>query len=127
MSRVLAITLIASLGSGSVAFAGESLVQSAARLAQEAGRAQGVANTATVTEGSSVVALRTATWVNQVDAGSTGAFLGQGQPVLAKSGLKKRTKAMIYLALGVGFAATAYTIDHHVVNVTPSSLGTRQD
>jgi hypothetical protein len=34
---------------------------------------------------------------------------------------------MIYLAAGVGLAATAWTIDHKVVDVTPSSLGTRKD
>jgi hypothetical protein len=34
---------------------------------------------------------------------------------------------MIYLAAGVGLAGAAWTIDHHVVDVTPSSLGTRKD
>ena len=41
--------------------------------------------------------------------------------------MRKRTKMMIAIGLGVGFAAGAYTIDHHVLDVTPSSLGTRQD
>ncbi len=101
MRRLLVLTLIASLGSGSAAFAGESLVQSATRIVQEATRAK------------------------PISAGSTEAL--QGQPVLAKSGMKKRTKIMIYLAAGVGFAATAYVIDQKVLNVTPSSLGTRKD
>ena len=34
---------------------------------------------------------------------------------------------MIYIGLAVGFAASAWVIDHHVLDVTPSSLGTRQD
>ena len=51
----------------------------------------------------------------------------QEQPILSKSGMKKSKKMMIYLAAGVGLAATAWTIDHKVVDVTPSSLGTRKD
>jgi hypothetical protein len=47
----------------------------------------------------------------------------QEQPILSNSGMKKSTKVMIYLAAGVGLAATAWTIDHKVVDVTPSSLG----
>jgi hypothetical protein len=41
--------------------------------------------------------------------------------------MSKRMKAIIWLAAGVGFAATAYTIDHKVQDNTPSSLGTRKD
>ena len=37
---------------------------------------------------------------------------GQEQPMLSKSGMKKSKKTMIYLAAGVGLAATAWTIDH---------------
>ena len=32
-----------------------------------------------------------------------------------------------HIGLAVGFAASAWTIDHHVLDVTPSSLGTRKD
>jgi len=52
---------------------------------------------------------------------------GQETPALAHSGMRKRTKILIYVAAGVGFAAAAYSIDHHVSNITPSSLGTRKD
>ena len=41
--------------------------------------------------------------------------------------MSRGKKALIYIGLGVGFAAGAYTIDHHVLNVTPSSLGKRLD
>jgi len=41
--------------------------------------------------------------------------------------MSRRTKVLIWLAAGVGFAATAYTIDHKVRDDTPSSLGTRKD
>jgi hypothetical protein len=34
---------------------------------------------------------------------------------------------MIFVAAAVGFAATAYAIDHKVQDVTPSTLGTRED
>lgn len=123
MSRLLVLTLIASLGSGSAAFAGESLVQSAARIVQEAAQAPGAATNSST---SSIATSQAATWVARIGASSTEALQGQG-PVLSNSGMRKRTKIMIYLAAGVGFAATAYAIDHKVLNVTPSSLGTRKD
>jgi hypothetical protein len=39
----------------------------------------------------------------------------------------KAKKTLIYVGLAVGFAASVWAIDHHVLDVTPSSLGTRQD
>lgn len=127
MNRLVVLTLIASVGSGSLAFAGESLAQSGSRLIREA-EAQAVATgtaAATSSPASPIVASQAAAWVNRIGGVSPAAL--QGQPVLANSGLRKRTKVMIYLAAGVGFAATAYAIDHKVLNVTPSSLGTRKD
>jgi hypothetical protein len=41
--------------------------------------------------------------------------------------MKKSTKMMIYAGLAVGFVASVWAIDHHVLDITPSSLGTRQD
>jgi hypothetical protein len=41
--------------------------------------------------------------------------------------MQKRTKILIFLAAGVGFGLAAYEIDHHVLNITPSTLGTRKD
>jgi hypothetical protein len=130
MSRLLALTLIASLGSGSAAFAGESLVQSAVHLVQAA-QSRGTAitpDTAIDSSTRSIVTSQAASWVTPVRAGGAERLQqSQGQAVLSKSGMKKRTKVLIYVAAGVGFAATAYAIDHKVLNVTPSSLGTRQD
>ncbi len=125
-SRLLVLSLIASVGSGSIAFAEEGRLESGSRIVQEVGRARSLlaaANTRTI------VASQVATPVNRIDIdpARSEAREGQEQPVLSKTGIRKRTKIMIYLAVGVGFAATAYTIDHKVLNVTPSTLGTRKD
>jgi hypothetical protein len=109
----MVLVVVASFGSGSAAFAGETIMQSGSRIVQQAA---GPADRPAKVENR----------VNTLTVPSTG-FLAQEQPVLSKSGMKKRTKAMIFLGFGVGFAASAYVIDHHVVNVTPSSLGTRKD
>jgi hypothetical protein len=109
MRRVLAFALVLWLGNTSAAVAGETLLASATRFAREVARAQAPP------PATSAAAPR-----------STLAF-GQGQPALATSGMSKRTKVLIWLAAGVGFAATAYTIDHQVQDVTLSSLGTRKD
>jgi len=117
--------VVASFGSSSAAFAGETIMQSASRIVQQA--SEPADRPATVeNRASSVGASRPDGWVNRLTPPSA-ALLAQGQPGLSKSGMKKRTKAMIFLGLGVGFAASAYAIDHHVLNVTPSSLGTRKD
>jgi hypothetical protein len=123
-SRLLVLTLIASVGSGSIAFAEEGLLESGSRILQEVGRAQGPLAAASTR---TIVASQAATLVNRIDPARSEARLGQEQPVLSKTGIRKRTKIMIYVAAGVGFAATAYTIDRKVLNVTPSTLGTRKD
>ena len=123
-SRLLVLTLIASVGSGSLAFAEEGLLESGSRIVQEVGRARSLSaapNTRTI------VASQVATPVNRLGPARSEAREGQDQPVLSRTGMRKRTKIMLYLAAGVGFAATAYTIDHKVLNVTPSTLGTRKD
>jgi hypothetical protein len=122
MSRLVVITLIASLAGSSAAFAGEGLMQSASRIVLE----QTVGTTPAAPAGDRGAATKhSAKWVRGVS--SPTAQAQQGQPMLSKSGMKTRTKVMIFLAAGVGLAATAYTIDHNVVDVTPSSLGTRKD
>jgi hypothetical protein len=105
-SRLLVLTLIASLGSGSIAFAEEGLLQSGSRIVQQVVRGQEP---------------------DRIHPARAEAHAAQEQPALSKSGLSRRTKVMIYLAAGVGFAFAAYTIDHNGLNVTPSSLGTRKD
>lgn len=128
MSRLLVFTLVVTVGTSSAAFAGESLMQSASRIVQSAaaeqlGAAGSVAGTSA--RAVSVATNNQAAWASRV--GPPIAQAMQEQPILSKSGMKKSTKLMIYLAAGVGLAATAWTIDHKVVDVTPSSLGTRKD
>jgi hypothetical protein len=41
--------------------------------------------------------------------------------------MKKRTKTLIFTAVAAAFVGVAYGIDHKVTDVTPSSLGTRED
>ena len=110
MRRVIVFALVLWLGHTSAALAGETLLTSATRLAREAVRAEAPSRT------TSVAAPR-----------STLASAQLAQAGLASSGMSKRKKVLIWLAAGVGFAATAYTIDHKVQDVTPSSLGTRKD
>ncbi len=101
--RLVVLTLVGSLGSGSLAFAGEGLLQSGVRIVSKAAE-------------------------TPMARGAVGhEALAQEAPALATSRMSRRTKILIALAAGVGFAVTAYTIDHHVVDITPSSLGTRKD
>jgi hypothetical protein len=125
MNRLLVLTLIASFGSGSVAFAGEDLVQSASRLVEEAGRTRATA-TAAAGSHAPMIATQASMLLKRIDASKEARF-AQEQPVVSKSGMGKGKKTLIYLAIGVGFAASAYTIDRHDLNLTPSSLGTRKD
>jgi hypothetical protein len=126
--RLLAVTLIVSLSTSSVAFAGESLLQSASRIVQKAAQEQvaGVSSVSATSGRSAAAATNPASLASRTNSPIAQAL--QSQPAaLSKSGMKTRTKVMIYLAAGVGLAATAWTIDHKVVDVTPSSLGTRKD
>ena len=110
MRRTCAFAMVLWLVQTSAAVAGETLLASAARLAREVVRAEAPSRPA------SVAAPR-----------SSSALAQQGQPGLSSSGMSRRKKALIWLAAGVGFAATAYTIDHKVQDNTLSSLGTRKD
>jgi hypothetical protein len=120
MSRLVALTVVISLWASPLTFAGESLMQTGARLVQ-----QQVAQQA----GSMSAAIHAPTTSARTGAlnAPTGAALQESPGVLSKSGMSKRSKMMIYLAAGVGLAATAWEIDHHVLDVTPSSIGTRRD
>ena len=53
--------------------------------------------------------------------------MAQEPPALSTSGMKKRTKLLIFLGAAAGAVGTWYAIDHHVEDNTPSTLGTRQD
>jgi hypothetical protein len=120
MNRLLAFALVASIGNVSVAFAEESLLTSGTRHVQQLAVAnpEAPSSTAATLPGTAVITLgKTAAAAYQQPEGGN----------LSKSGMKKSTKALLYIGLAVGFAATVWTIDHNVLDVTPSSLGTRQD
>ena len=123
--RLVALTLVVSLGSSSAASAGESLMQSASRIIKAAAQGQSASSGPVAVEGQTV-SNAPAAGIGRTSV-PTAAVLQEGQPVVSKSGLRTRTKLLIYLAAGVGLAATAWAIDHNVVDVTPSSLGTRRD
>jgi hypothetical protein len=124
MSRLVALTVAITLGISPVTFAGEGLMESASRAVS-----QQVENTTTrpsATRARTVAvsndsARRASGWTAPTFAAQ------QGGQVLSKSGMRRRTKVMIYLAAGVGLASAAWAIDHQVLDVTPSSLGTRRD
>jgi hypothetical protein len=121
MSRLVALTIAISLSASSFTFAGEGLMQSGVRLVQ-----QQVTQDARPAPAARSVATNTSTTSAGLSA-SNSAAMQEGPAVLSKSSMSKRTKIMIYLAAGVGLAGTAWAIDHQVLDVTPSSLGTRRD
>jgi hypothetical protein len=129
MSRVVVFTLVTSLASSSLAFAGETLVQSATRIAQDVAQAQpsspSPSPSVAISRRDLLGATRADAWASRPSAPAVA--LQEAPGVLSKSGMRKRTKLMIYSAVGIGFVAGAWTIDHHVKDITPSSLGTRQD
>lgn len=130
MKQLLVLTLMLSVSGSPTAFAAESIVQSAVRITREAARAQAVSSENAPAESSrsnAVIDSQASQWVNKVVADSTEAKAAQDAGVLSTSGMGKGKKAAIFMALGVGFVAAAWTIDHRVQDITPSSLGTRQD
>ena len=118
MNRLLVFALVASLGHASAAFAGESLLTAGARRARQMA----------VESASTAASASTAPATMAVPAGQKPApsFQTEGGN-LSKSGMGKGKKTLLYVGLAVAFAASVWTIDHHVLDVTPSSLGTRQD
>lgn len=106
LRRSIALALALELGWASSVPAGGTLLASAARLAREA------AATTAVT----------------LPRGDLGAARAQGQGAgLASSGMSTKKKILIGVIAGLGYAVTAYVIDHKVLDVTPSSRGTRED
>jgi len=121
MNRLLVCALVASIGHASAAFAGESILTSGARHAQELAVADAAAtSTTTVAAPAPGGALVT------VGKKATPSFQAEGGTV-SKSGMSKSKKLMIYGGLAAAFIATVWTIDHNVLDITPSSLGTRKD
>jgi hypothetical protein len=122
MNRLLAFAVVAAIGNSSVAFAGEPILASAARLVRETAEAS--REKARVRTGDPIVSFATAAGVR---AAAPAGVLAQQGGTIAATGMSKRTKAMIYIGVAAAFAGTAYAIDHKVRDVTPSTLGTRQD
>jgi hypothetical protein len=119
MNRFLVLALVASLGNASAVFAGESILTSGARHVQQlAVESSAAASTASIPT--------TAGPLVTVGKASMPSFQAEGG-TLSKSGMGKGKKTMIYVGLAVAFAATVWTIDHNVLDITPSSLGTRKD
>jgi hypothetical protein len=118
MHRLLAFVLVASLGYTPMAFAGESIARSGARHVHELASVDS-ARAATVNAPAAPAALTVAT--------KPAPTAYQGESTLSRSGMSKSKKMLIYIGIGVGFAASAWAIDHKVNDITPSSLGTRQD
>jgi hypothetical protein len=122
MNRLLVIALVASIGHVSTAFAGESILTSGTRHAQQLAvvetstHVSSTATNAASTPGATVTVGKTQTPSFQQEAGT-----------LSKSGMGKGKKTLLYVGLAVGVAASFWAIDHHVLDITPSSLGTRQD
>jgi hypothetical protein len=125
MKRLLVFALVASIGNVSAVFAEESLLESGARHVQQLAVAESTtaaAPAATLPAGTGVIVAK-----SMVAGKKAAPALQQTQGNLTKSGMSTWKKAAILLGIGVGTALTFYAIDHNVVDVTPSSLGTRQD
>ena len=112
MRRTAVLALILSLGSTSVALAGEPLLAVATRAVREGAR-----NQASLQSKPAAKTSAEKSWASA---------LAQ-EPAVSASGMRKRTKVLIFMGAAAGFVATAYMIDHNVEDVTPSSLGLRQD
>jgi hypothetical protein len=123
MNRLLVFALVASIGNASAAFAGESILKSGTRHAQQLAVAE--SSTQAAAASSHATSAPAGAAVN-IGKKQTPSFQAEGG-TLSKSGMGKGTKAMIYIGLAVGVAASFWAIDHHVLDITPSSLGTRQD
>ncbi len=120
MKRVLALTLAVTLGHAAVSFAAEPLAVPSPALSQTAprrsGTASGEARFASFAEMARV----------GVAAGNDG-LLAQSGGSISSSGLKKRTKLLLYVGVAAAVVGAAYGIDHSVKDFTPSTLGTRED
>ena len=112
MKRLFAVALVVTMANASTAFAGESLLSVGTRHVQQIA----------VSEPAAPAAQAEA----PKGAKPAAAYQGQGGTI-SRSGMGKGKKAMLFIGLAAVFVAGVYTIDQNVLDVTPSSLGTRQD
>jgi len=111
--KVIVFTLALSVAGSTLAFAGDTLLASAVRAARQLAR----------TDAPPIVAASAG-----ANALSAQAAQATQQPSgLAAAGLSRRSKTLIAIGAAVAFGGVAYAIDRHVVNNTPSTLGTRKD
>ena len=99
LARVLVLTGVIALSPTAAAIGGP-LLESANRLARQAGR-------------------------QTPSTAAASATAAQG--TLAESSMSKRKKFFIFAVAAIGVAAGIYAIDHGVEDNTPSSRGTRRD
>jgi cytoskeletal protein RodZ len=125
MKRLLVFALAFSIGNVPVAFAGETILKSGARHVREMAVAESSVQTQASTQAQAPAALPAGAVV-QVGKKTTPSYQ-QDNGNLSKSGMGKGTKILIYAGLAAGFIASVWVIDHNVLDITPSSLGTRQD
>jgi hypothetical protein len=131
MRRLTALALVLVVGNASMAVAGETLLESASRVARETANLPGTPiNTA-----SRVAAPRTerkaelARTVGRTPQEDIRAALQGplGAPALETSGMGKGRKWMIAGGVIAALAAIMLTIDGNVEDPTPSTAGTRED
>jgi len=126
--RLTALAVIVSLSGSSAALAGDTLLESGTRIVERAVHVQVSPSVAVApSTNRDGVSVPTVAWVSRINRPLDSASLTQEGSALSESGMKRRTKVMIFLAAGVGFAASAWVIDHNVLDITPSSLGQRKD
>jgi len=115
MKRLVVFALAMSLGQSSVAFAGETLLESAKRVTRQITESQIAQSSKKVIAAKPIVQPYASLQAQRAD------------PSLEGSGMRKRTKWMIAMGAIISFAGVVYAIDQGVEDFTPSTLGTRED
>jgi hypothetical protein len=123
MKRLLAVGVAVSLLQASVAFAAGPL--SAATVSAHS--SNGAVEKPQAARAVKFVSFAEAARVGVVAAQMPSVLTQQGGGTISQSGMKKSTKTLIFTAVAAAFVGVAYGIDHKVTDVTPSSLGTRED
>ena len=118
MRRLVVLVLIALVADASAAFGGETLRGVAERVARS--QPPPVDRQSSARQSSA----RTPTVTSPVQKNWA---MAQEPGALSTTGVRKRTKFLIFMGAAAGVVAAWYTIDHNVEDNTPSTLGLRQD
>ena len=121
MRRVVVAALIFTLGS-TAAFAEDTIAQAGLRALQSQLAASASTSRSAGPSSSNIPALHA-----RVLQAPVARAMQQEVSVLSKNGMSGRKKAILYISLAAAFVGSAWIIDHNVQDITPSSLGTRQD